>query len=236
MGLFVIIGVGHVGAELVVERLQVDGLIVVHLVAEQQHIEVVLPVGVLHGGLKRVGIQRAAGGAHLNGDNPLGCVDRGDGVHPLRVGLCGRLVNDLADIIGVEGQGVGDIDIVNTLLRMLAQTGTGKHIAGVTIFPGFFHRSRHIDGGLHLRWVEFQCPVRQLYRERQCAIGFADRRLQRLGGLFLRHAAQILIHHIDIGQNRVVAGHHGGIAKCAAGCDEQNGCNTDQADGGPAPR
>ncbi len=48
--------------------------------------------------------------------------------------------------------------------------------------------------------------------------------------------AQILIHHIDIGQNRVVAGHHGGIAKCAAGCDEQNGCNTDQADGGPAPR
>ena len=124
---------------------------------------------------------------------------------------------------------------MDTLLGMLAQTGTGEHIASVAIFPGFFHRSRHIDGGLHLCRIKFQRPVRKLNSERQRAVGFIDRGLQRLRGLFLCHAAQVLVHHIDIGQNCVVAGHHGGIAKCAAGSNEQNGCNADQADGGPAP-
>ena len=100
---------------------------------------------------------------------------------------------------------------------MPAQTGAGKYIARMPVFPGFLDCGLDIDGGLYLLGVKFQRPVRQLNCERQGAVGLRDRRLQLLGGLLPGHSAQILVHHIDIGQNGIIAGDNGGIAECAAG-------------------
>ena len=243
----VVVGVGHVGAHLFIEGIQVHLGIAGFLVVVLQGGEIVVHIGGHDCVIEAVGVQASLAGAHM--DNNL----RGDGLRdgltfcaalcglrhlglhhfiggilPLRLDFSGGGVDGGTDILLINAQGAAHVHRVQNL----GGGGEGlfqrlENTAIAAVVPGSFHGFVHVHAGLGVGRSKGQGAVRQRHRQRLRAIGGIDSLLDGSLGLFAAHAAHIHTGHTDAGQNITAAVDHQGIAQTAQNHQGRQRCHRD---------
>ena len=231
----VVVGVGHVGAHLFIEGVQVHLGIAGLLVGVLQGCEIVVHIGGHDGVIEAVGVQASIAGAHMD-DNLRGnglldgvallAVLRGllhlglhhfiGGILPLRLDFCGGGVDGGADILLVDAQGAAHVHRV----QHFRGGGEGlfqrlENTAVTAVVPGGFHGLVHVHADLGIGGGKGQGAVRQRHRQRLGAVGGIDGLLDGSLGLFPAHAAHVHTGHTDAGQNIAAAVDCQGIAQAA---------------------
>ena len=231
----VVIGVGHVGAHLFIESVQIHLGIAGFLVAVLQGREIVVHISGHDGVIEAVGVQASLAGAHMDDDlrgdglrdgltfcaalrglRHLGLHHFIGGILPLRLDFGGGGIDGGTDILLVNVQGAAHVHRVQNLRgggERLFQRLENTAVAAVV--PGSFHGLVHVHANLGIGGGKGQGAIRQRHRQRLGAVGGIHGLLDGSLGLFAAHTAYIHTGHTDAGQNIAAAVDHQSIAQTA---------------------